>query len=58
MTLSSIRRPPFQRSICAYNNKYFSWSRLDIPLEHLSFVAKDGDARRLQLEQLLRDTKR
>ena len=30
----------------------FSWSRLGIPVEHLSFVAEDRDAWRLQLELL------
>ena len=29
-----------------------SWSRLDIPAEHLSFVAGDRDAWRLELELL------
>ena len=29
-----------------------SWSRLGIPAEHLSFVAEDRDAWRLQPEQL------
>ena len=32
--------------------KDLSWSRLGIPAEHLSFVAKDRDACRLQLELL------
>ena len=32
--------------------EYLSWSRLGIPAEHLSFVAEDRDAWRLQLELL------
>ena len=35
-----------------------SWSRLDIPAEHLSFVAEDRDAWRIQLELLPRDPPR
>ena len=38
--------------------KDLSWSRLGIPAEHLSFVAEDRDAWRLQLELLPRDPSR